>query len=716
MDRIKLYNIKKNKLNIAGLLPIKDFNFAVIDNTNYIQTKGTIKKINEIDEYSIDKTYSGEDVSNIRKETSPENFYQYVNLATNDNILDKTNCIKKINKLYEEGNKKMDIPLVVPINCKWKINGKDILHNEIKSSVFSPLSYSYYLQINNSKYNIFGCEFNEEKDLSSLINKGDEQYLTIRDYILNSNGNVYDIIDEKYFSKLYYNKAFNKLEVIFSGQKMEMSNNELDLSNYEGYMFSIIKSKSVNISSTNVEFIIDNDNKVIVCIWYIGGKIDSEEQDWKKTNCVSDLSYIYNKKYIPFANCDENEKDKIKDTSIFISLLGKNDKENNYTYNFKVTDINDYALNGEKYYISINDNKDQIVGAVDIEKCKNNSIIYIKDSSKELIINNNLKTFDNVLQNSTISFYIKGENNNFNSKNIFQINFIDPINVRETLPLKIFGDITYDEYFTYNGYIQPEIKNIFEFTKIEKDVSNTTKINFNGTNISVSKINKINQLWFNKVSDEDDYSYKEKDFAMLCIDYKKEFGLFDNCWQENFYTKYFRNRKCKSVNGYESNRSVKTFFNSQGMVVNNDRIEIQDWYNNYTVSFKDKTYFERKSNKERNNVVITLDVSKTILDKLKKESTILSNWKFNDKALLFSDEYISNIIKNVYDINLKNNISIYRSKKQKNDIDVVPYLEDTFEKIENIKNELVIVNDKYLLKIYVPNDNYDYAIKYIIYK
>ena len=709
IEKIKVYRKNKLKLNIAGLLPIKDFNFAVIDETNYIQSYGNILKLNEGDEYSKDIAHNNMKIKNIRNGISSENFYQYIDITSNDNILEKNNCVKKINNIYNK-SKKMDIPLVVPINCKWRVYGKDIFNNEIKSSVFSPQAYSYYLQISNKNYNIFAHDLSSKYELTSLIKNGDE-YLTIRDYILKDNGNIYDIIDEKYFSKVYFNNAINKLEVIFSGQKMQLGDDTVDLSNYDGYMFSIIKSKSVNIHSKNIEIVIDENNKVIVCIWYVGNYYNN---NWIKTNSISNLSEIYNNKSIPFINCDDISKLSNKD--VFISMLS--DKDKNYTYNFKIDKSNEYVLfPTDDFSMSyeddfINEKISEISRVND-----NTSVVYIRNVDNKINVSNNITSFKNVFENVVINCFIKRENEILDTKDNFKITFIEPVDVRKDLPIKILNNLEGIPYFTYSGYIQPEMKNIFEFANLNDGISEKTGVKFVGGNIAVNKINKINQLWFNKVSEEKNYPYKEDENALISIDVKKNFSVFSNCWGEKFYTKYYRSKKCKNEFGYKAKRSVKTFFESQGMVINSESIIIDDWSNNYTVtSNENKKYSERNSPISNTNKIITLNVTNAILDNLKIKTNILNNWCFDSKAINYSDDYINNIIDSVYNINLNNNIEIYRSKVNSNSINVVDYSSNYFDKLDNVKMELIKNDNKYLLRINIPNSNYNYAIKYTISK
>lgn len=731
IEKINLYTYNKIQLNVAGLLPIKDFNFDVIDNTNIIQTENTYKTIGGIDEYSLDTSINGIDVKNIRKETSPENFYQYININSTNNVYDKTNCIDYINTIYNN-KKKLDISVVVPTNCKWKIYGKDILNNDIKSSPFSPQAYSYYLQISNGKYNIFCKELDiSTNEVTNYIKIDDNNYISIRDYILNDKGNPYDILSHEYFTKVYYNSANNSLYSIYSGQKLQLYKEGLDLSPYDNYMFAIVKSKSNTISNSPIEFIIDEEQKVILGIWYVGNILND---DWEKLNSISDLSNIFNDKYIPFINCDDVS---INGKEIFMTTINNSIPEkigeNKYTYSFTVDKVNNYAISSNNYIKSYDSILNDSSSDNTISVTKNTPYFYIKNTStnssesstdssnseETIKITNNITTFKKVANNSVIKLIIKGERGK--EENTIKINFIMPINIRETLPLNILKGLTTNSYYTYSGYIQPEFKNIFEFDNVDYNLSTNTNIKFIGTNTSISKINDISQIWINKVSDDVNYSYKENDTvkSILSIDVLKNIDVTRTCWDDKFYKKYSRNNPIVNIPGTESSKDVKTFFGSHGMVIKQREISITNWGNYYTISMDRKKY-KQFINEEVGKKIIRLNLTDALLLYLKTNTNIVDNWNIKRKRNFNYEDYISNIIENIYNINIDNNIELYRSKLSTSKTNIVNFFEEklirNYDKITNLNTKLLKENNKYYIELDVEDKNYNYAIKYTIKK
>lgn len=192
-NNIHLYSVAPLHFSIAGFLPIKDFNFNVLDkktkingfpiknsNTNYNYTYNDnnyirlIINANEIKTIDPNKLYIVEEgavqvgneiytaagnniipmgTKSIKSSDSDKaviSIYSYIKnqpLIINsiekedesiENILnyfdiksDSNFNDETLNELYKS-NKKSDIPLITATNCKWNINGIDIFGNKIK--------------------------------------------------------------------------------------------------------------------------------------------------------------------------------------------------------------------------------------------------------------------------------------------------------------------------------------------------------------------------------------------------------------------------------------------------------------------------------------------------------------------------------------------------------------------------------------------------------
>lgn len=747
---INFYSIMPFEINVAGFLSVKDFNFNVLDKKNSFEINGIIQKINGKDQY--DTSYYIENkkedkytFSEIRdSENSCENIYNYISLNSDisKTIIGKDDLENEIINLYNSSKRMLDISITTPINCKWKLYGRDLLNDKIKSTIFfnSNKENSYRLLSNNtnnySKIFGFPCVIDDINFDSKLYIKCD--FLSHRNNIIYNKGNIFEIINDlDKFVKLFYNYSSNSLECILFGYKFSISINNIKVSDYDDYLFSLICVPNSTINTSPIEFIIDKEHKVILCVWYFGNGNTTlsgrnkpiENKKFIKLNANCSLENNYNSNELNFSLVDNNDYNKIdlNNKNIFISALNNNDlysyDKEQYTYYFKCkTTNNEGIINADididssinilySNYIDTTLNKPTTF----FNRNKNNINSYIisnnTDTIKNIFSKNNTfnkDTFNKILKNNNINCYIKDENKVISYMNNVSINFIEANNLYETMTLlKHKPSNVENGYFAYNGYIQPDFINMVEFESSNTIKVDNVNIEYYTNNLTISNVNNINQLWINKIYDIDEV-YDNTTFS---FDMVRNFDITKTCWDDKFYIK----NKNIYINGYECEEEVKTFFGSQGIVLNNNSIEIDDWSNFYSLkeNIKDFDYYDDSKYK----IEVSLNISNALKNYILTHTNIKNNWKFNQNYQNYAKKYIENLIQKVYSINNKNTIKVYKRKKYSNDV-IVPYdnSQMDFIEVKNIKMELLYSNDEYFLSLILPIDEYEYSIKYIIEK
>lgn len=723
LDFINLYKPLSFDLNIAGIIPIKDFNFNVLDNNTTIQKKN----INGVDIYNkttiIDE---GVEINPIRLD-SCENFYNYI----------KLDCSYKdeedeaiVNDLYNNQIRKANISLITPTNCKWVLNGKDYINNKIKSTFIGCDSSSYFLNIDNET-NFFGFPYDSSKNKNSFYISNDissidkELGVSLRDKILYHNGIIDEVIkDGNKYSTMIWNKNSNSLETIIFGQKIKMTNSDIDLSYFNNSLFTIICSPSNIINTSPIEVIFDKKNKKILCVWYYGNgnasltqktnyinKKFSNDLCFIKYDTIANLSTIYNNKYIPLVY--NNNKNNIKNKNIFINALtlDKNysDKNKNLTYYFTANYINEYVVGDISSNYIESDNYNLCYDVSTIRNTNNSGDVYIISKSKtdveDVISPYNFSSFKQIVSNYNINFHIV-DFDKTNKYDKLNISFVEPILINDK------------NFYSYNGYIEPEFIDIFTFEKDEDKniIGNNLKINLINSNTNIKNVASIEQMWINKVTDDNNYSHPDDTSnALLSFDVIKNFDVTKTCWDDNFFIKYYKDNSIKYINGYEAVKDTKTFFGSHCMVIKDKNITIDNWKNCYNINKNDTRKFNYYNDSNKRNI-IELNISKALLNYFSSKEQIKNNWLFTLNASSYANNYIKNLIDSIYDINNKNNIVLFRRPKKSNDIFVSYEENSNFEEVKNIELNLKKVNNEYLLYVELPIDNYEYSIKYTLKK
>lgn len=755
---INLYSISPIQFNIAGIIPIKDFNFNVLDklrmnsgasteyynsftdavNSEITLNYGDIIKLEPSYKYIVTMPDMTTEIKTGINELIVDASYAGATIRLNGNAL-YAKPLEKINRSFESyndyigdiyaGKNTTNVPLVTPTNCKWKINGKDAFGNNIKvvinNDAFNGKSLYIPTSSDDKLNNVFGYATLKTLTDNTMYNYNDirDVYdgMSIKDRILNGNLHIIDLFNSgtssinTKFVPLNYNKQTNNLECIIFGKKMTLSlNNAIEPSKYNNYLFSVVASETDN--DNKIEFIIDEKSEMILCIWYnanvglYNDKVTEQYLDnggipYKYLNMDAKLSGLLDEKSIYITNNVYN-KDQIKNNDgIYFTAIDyiKNQTciEPSYTYYIPKSAIKNVSkhsivIDGCIYKTYTN----QIDSCIMNEDCSSFIETYNKISEYGICESN--KTTDSKLN------YNDCIKTDFSANNISYI-VNNGISVHKNLFTIKFDDvITYNNNFknnnelicTYNGNINPEFIDIFTFYDNEEDdIIELTKCNYVSGNTRIKDINVIKQLWINKIFNTDD---DKKNLS--CIDVLYNYDVTKSLWENAYYRDYVSDTTYNHYSGMKLGLLSKSFFNSFGIAIPNGTIVINDFSDSAVVSYLPirKTYNNSADEIPKYSALISLTVAATKLIK-----RIINDDNINDT-------FVRNNILSIFNINNKNAISVYRRPKKNNSSIIVAYdANDTsFEAVNNIKMEMRSLDDNYLLSCEIPQDNYQYAFVY----
>lgn len=759
-NTVKIYSTAELKYNIAGISPIKDLSFNVLynrkinginklnTNNQYLTTFNDIDTITlncpynkdiKLDKNTLYKVLSGcvkmldnKQISvggyipfgteQIVANTQNTKIIQYNNISeyfSIENVIDYNQSLEEFND-YKNNN----IPLITPTKCKWCINGTDVFGNKIKELYnddidvlyknVNLLGYSSFKYINDNPLYVY----NSPNDII-IIN--DKNY-TLNDALINNLLPLYSIFKNDQtlnnkFSTLYYNSTNNSLDTIFMGKFISMSFLKFNnIFKYNGYMFSIINCFNTNKSKNNVEILINDDDKICLVINHknIGSGLYSTLNNYAIDNIYNENEIEPNNE-LPFIKINSDViltesfngcipiSKKIQcDSSvdIFLSAISNNSENiyniDSYTYEIKNIQPNDIT----EYYIDLSDssitesknnelNKESEI----INKTYNDVYEYIINPNFDVLSTDNQKD----LQDSDNILYIVNKSESYN--NVIRFN--------------IANETTYDDY---SFYANPEFYNVFEFDNKEtKEISDFIKCDLISTNTNVKEIKNINQLWINKIfNNENNDKINKNTKNDLNVDCISNYNPFLTEW-DNIMRLYNKNGKgFKTLKGYNFNKDIKLFFGSVAPVIKNDYIELIKFDNN-DVIIDNKKYDTANAVIEKYNIKI--DISNSLLRYLKNSTLFTTNWK--DDEFINIDEYIKNVLSYYYIINNKNIIKIYRHYNSEIDKfnKFIDYDENIdYEIHDNISFDVINENNHYYLIFELPHDNYQYSIKYKIFK
>ncbi len=284
-----------------------------------------------------------------------------------------------------------------------------------------------------------------------------------------------------------------------------------------------------------------------------------------------------------------------------------------------------------------------------------------------------------------------------------------------------------DELHFYNLYHL--VINAYD---IKKD--NQFKKDLQFSNILIDKVNSINELYVNSITPR---MYTSKNMtnvsnisngantndsikiATKSIDYYQKINNYDitKCYWNNMsfnrVNKSIISKNTSNSPGYASPIQKTMFMGAVGLIINDNKISITNWdtaTNNISMI---KSF--NNSNDEIVKYVYSIDIKHALITQLMNNTNLINNWGFNEKQYLSA--FIENVIFNIFDINNKNDIILGRLKtdevlSSKNKLINYIYEDEKYEIVNNIK---ISFNDN-IIELELPNDDYQYALKYIISK
>lgn len=741
-NTLNLYSYAPTYLSVAGFMPIKDFNFTVLDKQNQINNKFLIntdtiydKKYNDDDiitrriineTIKIDSTQQYEVINGVCVDASKNQYKSKIplgdyNLTANDAVIGiyrsfipNSVNIDKIAYNIENINDYISnkIPLITPISCKWNLSGRDKLNNEIKVSKIGKLfnSNSLYLHsdaadnifFGNSSFKFLNDNVNNPYIYNNLLDfvVTDNTIKTLRDHILSANGNIMNLLSnnnytDNMFSRVYYNKNNNSLECIAHGQKVLLSanNNNINLELFNNYLILFVNS-TVN-SIYKPEIIIDETCKMILCINYLNSYnttysyrnryLADNIYDSSGNNDSSNIIFARHQQCIDLKNIISNNtiptKEEIKLANYDCSLfITANDDMKTAYYNTSYT----YEI-----------------GLLADNRSKNITQYYIKiDDSTNIN-----KTYTDVSINDNIYTYT------YNIDNSTKI-------INETLN-NINEYIIFDA--SYNGKYDNDIKT---FNDYKNEMFNVI--------IKNNNINTINNGIILNFKEPTKYKNKFMYYYYCNPEFKNifEFYNIDNELVNLEKTFISANTKIKHVNDIDQLWINKVYMNNSFYKKTNIGIDVLNNFNIFKTIYDDDYYrlynFGNSETYKNKNGISGINNVKTFFGSIALNlynKIKLDKWDKNDIYVYIDNKKMNNSVDNDYkkyniriDITsslikyfINNSTFISNFNNLVNTDDIINY-------VQNLIYDYFIINIKNNIEVYrLYNDNIDSNNKIIDY-
>ena len=758
---INLYSVAPVHFNIAGLSPIKDFSFNVLD------SNGKIKLLNTSTQYTY--SFSDEEVITLECEQNKDinldvntlyqvshgsfklndkNYYRgdFIPVGTNniigldiynsliiyspnDNVMeyfsihprvDIDYSFENLNDYIGNNRTTTSIPLITPTLCKWHINGTDVLGNKIKKICQKSHNNNIdvlYKDVDILGYSSFKYTKNNPLYIYNNINDIVNNDKTLIDKIINKELPILSIfsndntINNK-FSTLFYNKSINSLETIYCGKKINIKFSKLnDIFKYNGYMFSIINSSHSNKSKNEIDILISDKERICILINYNNNR--SGLKSYKNNNIIDNIydsssDAILPQNECPFSVLNSNIllSDITNKNSNYIPISNKLETTKNINlFIAAITDNNKntYKAKSYTYYIpdiSSNDINEYYINV------SNKDVLKSEESSINVVDNNITKTYNDVYE------YIIGDT-------LISTSEIDISSLNNTLHLldnnllySNIVDIEIDDIINDNisYFINPDFSDIIEFENIEtNDINSLLNYNLISSNTNIKNVNSIKQLWINKQFNNIE-KINNDDIKIDCI---FNYNPLLTDWDD--VLRIYNTHDYISTKGYKSNKNNVLFFGATAPVLNDDFIELKKW-NNVNIKIDNETY--KTSNDKSKKYLIKIDLSDALISYIKNDTNFINiNWDsniYNDV-----DEYIKNMLSKYYIINNKNTLKLFRcySSNITNNNKFIDFNDSiTYEQCDNISFDVVLEDNHYYLIFELPFNNYQYSIKYKIIK
>ncbi len=340
------------------------------------------------------------------------------------------------------------------------------------------------------------------------------------------------------------------------------------------------------------------------------------------------------------------------------------------------------------------------------------------------------------LQNqiNNCAIYIKtadGKKDYTTLKNVLTLSVVEPITYTVN---SLIEKNTVKKGYVHSTYAEPVMKSMLSFLYNDNSgIEETFKYSFDGGNIFVSGVNKINQEWINKYTEESNFCVSdaisevkdassnnkvtttETSFLIPSIDVIHNKSIMDSSWSKNIYRKYYRlgntvsniEEDYDSVHGYTTGYEQKNFFNSRG-------IQLRKYINGKKEKDDIEITFWRNTSISYNKGYIRLNITDSLMYLILNSKAFMNEWKYlkissNDSKI----NYIKNTILPLININNKSRFILKENKISNNKFTFEREYDDSFCEVKNYKNTLKYENGKYYMYVYPEND-YAYCVKMII--
>lgn len=471
------------------------------------------------------------------------------------------------------------------------------------------IGFRYVQKIDAGEYKKYYTRFIDSKiDASTTVRDSIYTGDMSIDSLLYRNQNLEDKSSQTYL------RGNNTLEFISGGVKFNLKFNSdlvLDLSKYNNYRAIFMVTPGENLyTNSDMEFFINETDRTISFIWHqpvnslkyagrnsSGSSIIDDAGDsrvfWRKwgvswnvgdifqTNNVSKNICIPTYSYVDSSELSSswsgfminlNQDSSVYNFMLDLKDLGCIDKTDtcNVSYIYgstsslvkygSQTSAEPTLIQKDKFVNSIFNKIKRISGITnsyllsqtadlgydckqtysDLKNMIGTSVVYVKTEKGEL------KYFDN------------------NWMKLFTASVIDPVE-QTFIKTNRTGNL---KFFVHPTYFKPAVTDVLNFQyDAGKYISNEFNKNYQLSNIKIDKVKTVDQLWFNKMSENLNYCYNVNKTAFgLGIDVQHDYSILSSTWGSGFYNKYSRDevqdeydrKNLAGVNNFIVNESGST--------------------------------------------------------------------------------------------------------------------------------------------------------------
>lgn len=581
----------------------------------------------------------------------------------------------------------------------------------------------------------------------------------------------------------YYNPYVQTLEFIFYGIKFIFkltSNeyaNEIKLNEYDNYEVYVIND--YNHSDTN-DIIISKKEEFILIVnhtyrasqlfgnsnikMYKNGIMQDAEYDFYKTPFAYELNHISytNNDNVYVNKSASNRLQNIEYAKSFVEIdmikyddknlnLGEKDIFAYFTIDSGFKNYDNYDVYDTSLNVHVEKNEQIISYPFAYNRIKIDSdlnCLYkhyghrLQDFTNKngYIVESNDTDIDNIIMPSyedKLNEYIKSFNNDFNiyiiEKDANESNA--PIrNTQEYTPLTI--QLSKPNKVKYNnGLFNPNFIDIFNF-EINDEISDRIGLDTLYGNTCVSSINSIKNYYSNKILNttgeknmavfKNSVKRKTRSANKIMPSYTYNYFIeeyrspFSTNWDNNIYRSYINETEFTYLPGYSLGVNDKMFFGSKALNLHSDHILLTKW--DYEENINVASFNVSKHNehtKQKDILEIQLNLTKTFYDYILSQDTFISNWKNDVNSKVYINNYINNILYNIFNFKDNFDVTVYKqyseTLKFKKDLANNHFIKNTesikqFDGIEeNYKTEFNEINNEIILTISISNfENYIY--------